>query len=49
MTNPWLDIPEADYVGHMLHLAAGERTSDAYAGWIRSYREANPVNWPQPV
>lgn len=26
MTNPWLDIPEADYVGHMSHPAVGQRS-----------------------
>jgi hypothetical protein len=31
-----------DYVGHMLHLAEGERTAAHYPGWIRAYREANP-------
>jgi hypothetical protein len=25
MTNPWLDIPEADYVGHMTSPAVGQR------------------------
>jgi hypothetical protein len=25
MTNPWLDIPEADYVGHMASPAVGQR------------------------
>jgi len=25
MTNPWLDIPEADYVGHMSSSAVGQR------------------------
>ena len=25
MTNPWLDIPEADYVGHMSSPAVGQR------------------------
>jgi len=26
MTNPWLDIPEADYVGHMSHPAVAQRS-----------------------
>jgi len=26
MTNPWLDISEADYVGHMSHPAVGQRS-----------------------
>jgi len=30
------------YIGHMLHLEHGERTAEQYAGWILSYREANP-------
>ena len=31
-----------DYVGHMLHLADGERTAEQYAAWIDAYRTANP-------
>jgi hypothetical protein len=30
-----------DYVGHMLHLPASERTAEEYPGWIRRYRAAN--------
>jgi ubiquinone/menaquinone biosynthesis C-methylase UbiE len=26
MTNPWLSIPEADYVGHMSHPAVNQRS-----------------------
>lgn len=26
MSNPWLEIPEADYVGHMISPAVGQRT-----------------------
>src|SRR4051794_22911189 len=31
-----------DYVGHMLHLAAAERTAAQYAEWIHIYRQTNP-------
>jgi SnoaL-like domain len=31
-----------DYVGHMLHLAEGDRTAEQYAARIRAYREASP-------
>lgn len=36
------DVVTADYAGHMLHLAAGDRTAAEYAPRIRAYREANP-------
>lgn len=32
----------SDYLGHMLHLAAAERTAAQYADWIHVYRETNP-------
>ena len=37
-----LGLITPDYQGHMLYLAAGERTAPEYPGWIRAYREANP-------
>ena len=35
----------ADYVGHLLGPAPGERTARQYPDWIRSYRAANPGAW----
>jgi predicted SnoaL-like aldol condensation-catalyzing enzyme len=31
-----------DYVGHMLHVAGGERGRDEYPGWIERWRALNP-------
>jgi hypothetical protein len=36
------DLITADYRGHMLHLAQGERSGADYPEWIRNYRLANP-------
>jgi hypothetical protein len=37
-----LDVVTPGYVGHMLHLAEGERSAADYAAWIERYRFANP-------
>jgi len=37
-----LDLVTDDYRGHMLYMAAGERTAAQYPDWIRAYRSANP-------
>ena len=37
-----LGLVTDDYRGHMLHLAAGERTAAQYPDWIRAYRGSNP-------
>ena len=41
-TERFLELISDDYVGHMLHLAGGERTAQEYPGWIRRYRATSP-------
>jgi predicted SnoaL-like aldol condensation-catalyzing enzyme len=37
-----LAVVTDDYVGHMLHLADGNRTPLEYPAWIERFRAANP-------